>query len=80
MTFICPWGTFAYWKMPFSLKNIRATFQREMTFAFQDLKQIIKVYLDDLASHSCRRVDHPDHLCLVFERCHRYQIRLNPQK
>ena len=26
-TFICPWGTFAYRKMPFGLKNSRATFQ-----------------------------------------------------
>ena len=26
------------------------------------------------------RVDHPDHLRLVFEWCNRYQIQLNPQK
>jgi hypothetical protein len=39
-TFICPWGNFAYWKMPFDLKNIGATFQRAMTFAFHDLKHI----------------------------------------
>ena len=25
-TFICPWGTFAYRKIPFGLKNVRATF------------------------------------------------------
>ena len=24
--FICPWGTFAYWNIPFSLKNAIATF------------------------------------------------------
>ena len=30
-TFICPWGTFSYRKMPFSLKNVGATFQRAMT-------------------------------------------------
>jgi hypothetical protein len=34
MEIICPWGTFAYQKMPFGLKNVRATFQRAMTFAF----------------------------------------------
>ena len=25
-TFIFPWGTFAYWKIPFGLKNVGATF------------------------------------------------------
>ena len=50
--FICPWGTFAYRKMPFSLKNVGATFQQAMALIFHDLKMIIEVYLDDLAAHS----------------------------
>ena len=45
--FICLWGTFAYRKMPFGLKNARATFQRAMTLIFHDLKSIIEVFLDD---------------------------------
>ena len=51
-----------------------------MTLIFHDLKTIIEVYLDDLVAHSRLRVRHPYHLHLVFERCHRYQIRLNPHK
>ena len=51
-----------------------------MTFDFHDLKNIIEVYLDDLAAHSHLRVRHPYHLRLVFERCRHYQIRLNPHK
>ena len=66
--FICPWGTFAYWKMPFGLKNAGATFERVMTLIFNDLKTIIEVYLNDLAAHSRLRVHHPYHLRLVFER------------
>ena len=53
--FICPWGTFAYKKIPFSLKNARATFQREMKFSFHDIKNIVESYLDDFPSHSCKR-------------------------
>jgi hypothetical protein len=51
-----------------------------MTFAFHDLKHIVKAYLDDLASHSRKRMDHPKNLQLVFERCRHYHIRLNPHK
>jgi hypothetical protein len=50
MTFIYPWGTFAYRKMPFGLKNDGATFQWAMSFSFHDLKHIVEAYLDDLAS------------------------------
>jgi hypothetical protein len=67
-------------KMPFGLKNFRETFQRAMTFAFHDLKHIVESYLDDLAAHSRKRVDHPKHLRLVFERCLHYHIHLNPHK
>ena len=51
-----------------------------MTLIFHDLKMIIEVYLDDLAVHSHLRVRHPYHLRLVFERCRRYQVWLNPHK
>ena len=78
--FICPWGTFPYQKMPFGLKNAKATFHWDMTFYFHDLKRIIEFYLDDLSTHSHLRVNQPNHLCLVFERCCPYQIMLNTQK
>ena len=51
-TFICPWGTFAYKKLPFGLKNVGAMFQRAMYYAFHDIKHIVEPYLDDLPAHS----------------------------
>ena len=66
--------------MPFGLKNAGATFQRAMNFSFHDIKSIIEPYLDDLSTHSRKRIEHPDHLHLLFERCKNYKIRLNPHK
>jgi hypothetical protein len=78
--FICPWGTFAYRKLPFGLKNAGATSQRAMSYAFHDIKHIVQPYLDDLPAHSMCRVDHPTHLRAIFIHCRFYRIRLNPHK
>lgn len=78
--FICPWGTFAYYKLPFGLKNAGATFQRAMSYAFHDIKHIVQPYLDDLLAHSLHRADHLVHLRAIFMRCRHYRIRLNPHK
>jgi hypothetical protein len=80
MTCIFPLGTFAYRKMHFGLKKAKVSFQHAMTFAFHDLNNIVEAYLDDLTNHSRKRVEHSNHLRLVFERCRHYRIRLNPHK
>ena len=78
--FICPWGTFAYRKLPFGLKNTGATFQRAMSYVFHDIKHIAEPYLDDLPAHSDRREDHVSHLRAIFLRCRHYRVHLNPHK
>jgi hypothetical protein len=76
--FICPWGTFAYRKLPFGLKNAGTNFQRAMSYAFHDIKHIVQPYLDDLPNNSMPRVDHPKHLRAIFVHCRFYRICLNP--
>ena len=78
--FICPWGTFAYKKLPFGLKNVGATFQHAMFYVFHDIKHIVELYLDNIPPHSQRREDHPGHLREIFLRCRHYNIWLNPHK
>ena len=39
-TLIFPWGTFAYKKLPFGLKNAGAMFHRVISYAFHDIKHI----------------------------------------
>ncbi|GKA50904.1 DNA-directed DNA polymerase [Tanacetum coccineum] len=49
-TFTCPYGTFAYRRMPFGLCNAPATFQRCMTAIFHDMcKDFMEVFMDDFS-------------------------------
>jgi hypothetical protein len=70
-----------YLRVSFGLMNVGATFQRAMDFAFRVLIQkIIEIYQDDLTVVSKDRKDHLSHLRIVFERCRKYGISLNPKK
>jgi hypothetical protein len=62
------------------LKNVGATFQRAMSYAFHDIKHIVQPYLDDLPAHYMCQVNHPTHLRAIFVRCRFYHICLNPHK
>jgi len=80
ITFIFPWGTFSYKKLPFGIKNVGKNFQREMSYAFHDIRHIVQPYLDDLPPHSHRYDDHPDHIQKIFLHCRHYNTRLNLHK
>ena len=80
MTFICLWGTFAFKKLPFGLKNVGATFQWAMSYVFHEINPIVQPYLDVLPAKSKQRRDHPDHLRQIFMHCRYYNIWLNPHK
>ena len=41
--FIFPWGTFAYQKLLFGLKDADETFQRAMDYAFNDIRHIFNL-------------------------------------
>ncbi|KAL4368391.1 hypothetical protein GQ457_05G022220 [Hibiscus cannabinus] len=50
-TFTCPYGTFAFRRMPFGLCNAPATFQRCMTAIFSDLNEdCMEIFMDDFST------------------------------
>ncbi|GJZ71264.1 reverse transcriptase domain-containing protein [Tanacetum coccineum] len=82
-TFTCPYGTFAYRRMPFGLCNAPSTFQRCMMAIFHDMiEKMMEVFMDDFSvfGNSFRnclsRVDkmlkrcEDTNLCLNWEKSH----------
>ncbi|GKD45605.1 reverse transcriptase domain-containing protein [Tanacetum coccineum] len=82
-TFTCPYGTFAYKRIPFGLCNAPATFQRCMTTIFHELiKDSIEVFMDDFSifcssfSHCLKNMEkmlkryEETNLVLNWEKCH----------
>ncbi|GKA13441.1 reverse transcriptase domain-containing protein [Tanacetum coccineum] len=51
--FTCPYGTFAYRRMPFGLCNAPGTFQRCMMAIFHDMiEKTMEVFMDDFSIKS----------------------------
>jgi len=80
-TSITLWGTFCYKVMSFGLKNARVTYQRAMMALFHDMMhKEIEVYVDDMIAKSRMEEEHLVNLWKLFERLHKYKLRLNPAK
>ncbi|XP_068323218.1 uncharacterized protein, partial [Pyrus communis] len=80
-TFTCPFGTFAYRRMPFGLCNAPATFQRCMLAIFSDMvERFIEVFMDDFSVFGSSFDECLNHLSLVLQRCQETNLVLNWEK
>ncbi|XP_065879878.1 uncharacterized protein [Euphorbia lathyris] len=80
-TFTCPYGTFAYRRMPFGLCNAPATFQRCMTAIFNDfIKDIMEVFMDDFSVYGDSFDSCLENLDKVLSRCEETNLVLNWEK
>ncbi|CAL8082989.1 unnamed protein product [Prunus armeniaca] len=80
-TFTCPFGTFAYRRMPFGLCNAPATFQRCMVSIFSDfVEKIIEVFMDDFSVFGDSFNGCLTNLTLILKRCIETNLVLNWEK
>ena len=80
-TFTCPFGTFAYRRMPFGLCNAPATFQRCMKSIFSDyVEKSIEVFMDDFSVFGESFDDCLHNLSLILKRCVETNLVLNWEK
>ncbi|CAM8950209.1 unnamed protein product [Rhodiola kirilowii] len=80
-TFTCPFGTFAYRRMPFGLCNAPATFQRCMMAIFSDfLERTMEVFMDDFSVYGSSFDSCLSNLADVLRRCVDTNLVLNWEK
>ena len=79
--FTCPFGTFAYRRMPFELCNAPGTFQRCMMGIFDDMvREFLEVFMDDFSVFGDSFADCLENLERVLERCEEEKLVLNWEK
>jgi hypothetical protein len=80
-TFTCPFGTFAYRRMPFGLCFAPATFQRCMMSIFSNMvDKFIEVFMDDFSIFGSNFDECHHHLKSVLKRCEECNLVLNREK
>ena len=80
-TFTCPFGTFAYRRMPFGLCNAPATFQRCMLSIFSDMvEKFLEVFMDDFSVFGITFDDCLQNLSKVLKRCIETNLVLSWEK
>ncbi|CAM8943440.1 unnamed protein product [Rhodiola kirilowii] len=80
-TFTCPFGTFAYRRMPFGLCNAPATFQRCMMAIFSNfLEHTMEVFMDDFSVYGSSFDSCLSNLTDVLRRCVDTNLVLNWEK
>lgn len=81
MAFITDIGVFCYKKIPFGLKNARATYQRMMDRVFaHQIGKNLEVYVDDIVIKSRTVADAPRNLEETLQTLLSVNLRLNPKK
>ncbi|GKB45428.1 reverse transcriptase domain-containing protein [Tanacetum coccineum] len=80
-TFTCPYGTFAYRRMPFGLCNAPGTFQRCMMAIFHDMiEKMMEVFMDDFSVFGDSFSTCLANLEKMLKRCEDTNLSLNWEK
>jgi hypothetical protein len=80
-SFITPFGTYCFVRMPEGLKNAGSTFSRlTKTVLESEVGRNIFTYVDDIVVASKNKVDHLADLAETFANMRDARLRLNPEK
>ncbi|MCO5603366.1 hypothetical protein L7F22_057516 [Adiantum nelumboides] len=73
-------GLYEFLVMPFSLTNVRATFNRMMDIIFRPHRNYVGTFFDDMIVFSTAEEEHRDHLTAVFNELRKNRLVINAKK
>jgi hypothetical protein len=80
-SFITPFGTYCFVRMPEGLKNTGSTFSHLTKKVLEDqMGRNVFTYVDDIVVASKSKEDHLSELAESFSNMHEARLRLNPEK
>ncbi|GKA57805.1 reverse transcriptase domain-containing protein, partial [Tanacetum coccineum] len=80
-TYTCPYGTFAYRRMPFGVCNAPGMFQRCMMAIFYDMiEKTMEVFMDDFSVFGNSSENYLSHVDKMLKRCEDTNLCLNWEK
>jgi ribonuclease HI len=80
-SFITPFMTYGYLRMPEGLRNAGSTFYRIMKATLKDqVGRNVLSYVDDIVVVSMKRENYISDLAKTFANMHRARLKLNPEK
>jgi hypothetical protein len=80
-SFITPFGTYCYMRMPEGLRNAGRTFCRMMKAALKDqVGRNVLSYVDDIVEASKNKAPYISDLTETFANMHESKLKLNPGK
>ena len=78
--FACHKGLFEFNVMPFGLSNAPAVFQELMSVVLQGCHDFSTAYLDDIMIFSPTLEEHLEHICVIFDRLRKHNLKLKLKK
>lgn len=78
--FVTPFGKYQFQRMPFGLTGAPAVFQRMMDNLFDNDRESVMVYIDDIAVHSDTWAQHLAHVETTLQRLQSAGLTLKPSK
>jgi hypothetical protein len=80
LSFVTPFGRYEYLVAPMGPSSVPSHFQRAVDMTFEDMREFVEVFVDDLTVYTRKADDHLGQLRRIFERCREKKLKVGLTK